>query len=85
RGGPAICAQVLMYPGLDRDMGAASMVAMPDAPLLSREDIDYMPELADRGVGAPHDAYRIPAYAVDLSGLPPGIVVTGECDPIRDW
>ncbi|PRC48765.1 alpha/beta hydrolase, partial [Mycobacterium sp. ITM-2017-0098] len=42
-------------------------------------------ELADRGVGAPHDAYRIPAYAVDLSGLPPGIVVTGECDPIRDW
>lgn len=84
-GGPAICAQVLMYPGLDRDMAAPSMVAMPDAPLLSRADIDYMHELADDGVGAPHDAYRIPAYAEDLSGLPPAIVVTGECDPIRDW
>ena len=85
RGGPAICAQVLMYPGLDRDMAAQSMVAMPDAPLLSREDIDYMHELADHGVSAPHDAYRIPAYAEDVSGLPPAIVVTGECDPIRDW
>ncbi len=84
-GGPVICAQVLMYPGLDRDMAAPSMVAMPDAPLLSRADIDYMHELADDGVGAPHDAYRIPAYAEDLSGLPPAIVVTGECDPIRDW
>lgn len=85
RGRPSICAQVLMYPGLDRDMGAASMLAMPDAPLLSREDIDYMHELADRGAVAAHDAYRIPAYADDLSGLPPAIVVTGECDPIRDW
>lgn len=85
RGGPAICAQVLLYPGLDRDMGAASMVAMPDAPLLSRADIDYMHELADSEAGAPHDTYRIPAYAEDLSGLPAAIVVTGECDPIRDW
>jgi acetyl esterase len=85
RGGPSICVQVLMYPGLDRDMGAASMVAMRDAPMLCREDIDYMHQLADLGVGAPHDAYRIPAYADDLAGLPPAIVVTGECDPIRDW
>ena len=83
--GPAIAAQVLMYPGLDRDMGAGSVVAMPDAPMLTREDIDYMHELADRGAGAPHDPYRVPAYAADLSGLPPAIVVTADCDPIRDW
>ncbi|OBF30915.1 alpha/beta hydrolase [Mycobacterium sp. ACS1612] len=83
--GPDICCQVLMYPGLDRDMAAPSMTAMADAPMLSVDDIIYMHDLADSGAGAPHDPYRVPAYATDLTGLPPAIVVTGECDPIRDW
>jgi acetyl esterase len=83
--GPAICCQVLLYPGLDRDMGAPSITALPDAPMLSRDDIVYMHDLADGGAGAPHDHYRVPAYATDLTGLPPAIVVTAECDPIRDW
>lgn len=82
--GPRICAQVLLYPGLDRDMGAASITSMPDAPMLRHEDIVYMHELVDRG-GAPRDPYQVPAYATDLSGLPAAIVVTGACDPIRDW
>lgn len=82
--GPQLCAQVLLYPGLDRDMGAASITSMPDAPLLRHEDIVYMHELVDRG-GAPRDPYQVPAYATDLRGLPAAIVVTGECDPIRDW
>ncbi|WP_124713685.1 alpha/beta hydrolase [Mycolicibacterium nivoides] len=82
--GPRIFAQVLLYPGLDRDMGAASITSMPDAPLLRHEDIVYMHELVDRG-GAPRDPYQVPAYATDLSGLPAAIVVTGACDPIRDW
>ena len=80
---PTICCQVLLYPGLDRDMTAESMVALPDAPMLSHDDIVYMHELADAGSGAPHDQYRVPAYATDLSALPPAIVVTAECDPIR--
>lgn len=83
-GGPQLCAQVLLYPGLDRDMGAASITSMPNAPLLRHEDIVYMHDLVDRG-GVPRDPYQVPAYASDLSGLPPAIVVTGECDPIRDW
>ncbi|MEV5835412.1 alpha/beta hydrolase [Nocardia sp. NPDC052112] len=85
RGGPDILCQVLLYPGLDRDMGAASMVAMPDAPMLERDDIFFMHETADADAGEPQDPYRLPAYAADLSGLPQAIVVTGECDPIRDW
>ncbi len=83
--GPDICCQVLLYPGLDRDMAAPSITALADAPMLSIDDINYMHDLADRGAGAPHDSYRVPAYATDLSGLPPAIIVTGECDPIRDW
>jgi acetyl esterase/lipase len=83
--GPPICCQVLLYPGLDRDMGAASITALTDAPLLCHDDIVFMQALADAGTGAPHDHYRVPAYASDLSGLPPAIVVTAGCDPIRDW
>ncbi|MFI5511128.1 alpha/beta hydrolase [Mycobacterium sp. NPDC051804] len=85
RGGPAICCQVLLYPGLDRDMAAESMLALIDAPMLAHDDIVYMHELADTGSTAPHDEYRVPAHATDLSALPPAIVVTAECDPIRDW
>jgi acetyl esterase/lipase len=85
RGGPAICAQVLLYPGLDRDMTAPSIIALADAPLLARDDIDYMHALADGNAGPPRDPYLVPAYASDLSGLPPAIVVTAACDPIQDW
>ena len=85
RGGPAICAQVLLYPGLDRDMSVTSIAALADAPLLARDDIDYMHALVDGDAGPPTDPYLVPAYASDLSGLPPAIVVTGGCDPIRDW
>lgn len=84
-GGPALFCQVLLYPGLDRDMAAPSIALLADAPMLSRDDIEYMHDLADTGASKSHDAYRVPAYASNLSGLPPAIVVTGECDPIRDW
>ncbi|MHA3020650.1 alpha/beta hydrolase [Mycobacterium sp. BMJ-28] len=83
--GPTIAAQVLLYPGLDRDMGAPSITSMPDAPMLSHDDITYLHEMVDRGAGTPHSPYQVPAYATDLSDLPAAIVVTGECDPIRDW
>ena len=85
RSGPAIFAQVLMYPGLDRDMAASSITSQPDAPLLSLDDITFMHDIADLGAGTPHDSYRVPAYAADLSGLPQAIVLTANCDPIRDW
>ena len=85
RGGEPICAQVLLYPGLDRDMTAPSITALPDVPLLARDDIDYMHALADGTAGPPRDPYLVPAYASNLSGLPPAIVVTAACDPIHDW
>jgi acetyl esterase len=83
--GPNIFCQVLLYPGLDRDMAAPSIIALSDAPMLRHDDIVYMHDLADSGAGAPHDPYRVPAYAGDLTGLPAAVVVTAECDPIRDW
>ncbi|BBX46607.1 alpha/beta hydrolase [Mycobacterium cookii] len=85
RGGPAICAQVLLYPGLDRDMTAPSITALADAPMLTRDDIEYLHEVADGDVGPTHHPYLVPADADDMSCLPTAIVVTAGCDPIRDW
>jgi acetyl esterase len=85
RGGPSIACQVLIYPGLDRDLAAPSMAQFADAPILSADDVRYLNNLADAGTDAPHSPYRIPAYAPDLAGLPPAIVVSAACDPIRDW
>jgi acetyl esterase/lipase len=66
-------------------MTAPSITTMSDAPMLGRDDIDYMHELADGNAGPPRDPYLVPAYAENLCDLPPTIVVTAECDPIRDW
>ncbi|MCV7309153.1 alpha/beta hydrolase [Mycobacterium paraffinicum] len=85
RGGPPICAQVLLYPGLDRDVTAPSVTSLADAPMLTRDDIDFMHSLVDGDAGAPSSPYLVPAYASELGGLPAAIVVTAECDPIRDW
>lgn len=81
RGGPNIFCQLLMYPGLDRDLSVPSITALANAPMLSLDDIEYMHELA-RG---PAHSYAVPALVSDLSGLPQAIVVTAEADPIRDW
>lgn len=84
-GGPRLFAQVLLYPGVDRDMAAPSLVHNHDAPMLVHDDIVFLHELADIGAGSPHDIRRVPAYATDLGGLPQAIVVTAELDPIYDW
>ncbi|MEO3756877.1 alpha/beta hydrolase [Mycobacterium sp. B14F4] len=81
RGGPHLFAQVLMYPGVDKDLSVPSVRAMADAPMLNLADIEYMHELAD----GPDHPYAVPARVADLSGLPQAIVVTAEADPIRDW
>lgn len=84
-GAPRLFAQVLLYPGVDRDMAAPSVTSNHAAPMLIHDDIVYLHELADIGAGSPHDTRRVPAYATDLAGLPQAIVVTAELDPIRDW
>jgi acetyl esterase len=85
RGGPRLFCQILMHGGLDRDLAAASVRELADAPGLTRDDIVYLHELARAGLPGPTGADEIPAYADDLTGLPPAIVAVGELDPVRDW
>jgi acetyl esterase len=84
-GGPALALQVLVYPvtnllsgdtpsrgefGEDHFLTAASMEWFK-AQLLSR------PEEA-------RDPHVSPAFLDDLRGLPPAVVISAECDPLRD-
>jgi acetyl esterase len=82
--GPAIAAQVLVYPVTDCDFATTSYADPDNQLLLSRDSMTwfwdhYMPEAAAR---LHPDAS--PLRAPDVSGLPPAIVVTAEHDVLRD-
>ncbi|OBG67809.1 FAD-dependent oxidoreductase [Mycobacterium sp. E3339] len=81
--GPTIAGQVLLTPVTSGDMTRASFIENADGyglttPLL-RWFYDHYIDAADRD-----DPRFAPLTAVDLSGLPPAIVVTAEFDPLRD-
>jgi acetyl esterase len=85
RGGPAIRAQVLVYPVTDYDFGTSSY----------RNNGDGAFGLTEVGMrwywgcylSDPEDGkhpYASPLRAESLSGLPPALVITAEFDPLRD-
>ena len=82
--GPAIAAQVLVYPVTDCDFATTSYADPDSQLLLSRESMiwfwdHYAPQAAAR---LHPDAS--PLRAPDLSGLPPAVVLTAEHDVLRD-
>jgi acetyl esterase/lipase len=82
-GGPNILGQALLTPLTASDMTCASFAENADGygltTSLLRWFYDHYIDAADRG-----DPRFAPVCAVDLSGLPPAIVVTAEFDPLRD-
>jgi acetyl esterase len=83
-GGPAIAAQVLVYPVTDCDFDTTSYADPANQLLLTAESMawfwdHYAPEAAAR---LHPDAS--PLRAPILSGLPPAIVITAEHDVLRD-
>lgn len=82
RGGPAVAAQVLLYPALDADFDTESYRAYGSGYYNTREAMiwywdQYVPRPADRA-----HPYAGPLHA-ELSGLPPAVVVTAGFDPLR--
>lgn len=87
RRGPRIQLQLLVYPGTDRfdTPNVRPSHAFYDANLFLTRDLvrwygeQYIPALAQV------DDFRLcPIEASDFSGLPPALIVTAECDPLRD-
>ena len=84
RGGPKLLLQVLDAPATDSGMKTPSMEENAQGYLLTKE---AMQQFWDRYLRGPDDArnpYASPAFAEDLSGLPPALVLTAEYDPLRD-
>src|ERR1051326_7618985 len=84
RQGPQLVYQLLIYPGTDMRMNWPSVEENADGPLLTKASMHwfmghYLRDEQDR-----HNPLASPLLAESLSGLPPGFVLTAECDPIRD-
>ncbi|MEE9278133.1 MAG: alpha/beta hydrolase, partial [Dehalococcoidia bacterium] len=84
RGGPALCAQVPIYPVTDYDFSTTSYRDNADGYLLTKDAMvwfwDHYLPMPEAG----KEAYASPLRADDLSGLPPALVITAEFDPLRD-
>jgi acetyl esterase len=84
RGAP-LALQVLVYPVTNlASFDTASYREFAEGHYLTRAEMEWF-----RGhyLARPEDAYSpyaSPLLAPDLRGLPPALVITAECDPLRD-
>jgi acetyl esterase len=83
--GPDLCAQLLVYPVADYAFDTPSYVTWAEgAGILTAAGMawfrdHYLASESDR-----MDWRAAPIRAADLSGLPPAIVITAECDVLHD-
>jgi acetyl esterase len=84
--GPALCAQYLIYPGVDfvEESEYPSRIENAEGYFLTAEDMlwfgaQYLPADADR-----KDPRASAIHAGTLAGLPPAVIGTAEFDPLRD-
>lgn len=83
RGGPALAAQWLDVPAVDLTLpDDDSLLAFGTGFGLDRQ---YIAQVAGMYAGADlTNPYASPLLAPDLSGLPPAVITTAGCDPLRD-
>lgn len=84
RGGPALAAQLLIYPGTNLS-GApkGSMLESGEGYYISPDDMAFYHE-SYIGDADPSDPRLSPLLAQSLAGLPPAYVLTAQYDPLRD-
>jgi acetyl esterase len=83
-GGPAICLQVLIYPGCDQRMQHPSIKRNGEGYLLTEKSMlyfrgHYLPDAKDWT-----DWRASPLLAKSLKGLPPAFLLTAGFDPLVD-
>lgn len=81
RGHPGLRGQVLIYAGLGGDIGTGSYLTHAHAPMLTRDDVLFYQGIRQN---APGDPTAAPLLNPDLTGLPPTVAVSAECDPIAE-
>lgn len=83
--GPAIALQVMVYPVTDlSSQGTASHQEFAEDHFLTASAMNWFTEHYLAESEDPRHPHVSPAFLEDLSGLPPALVITAECDPLRD-
>lgn len=83
RGGPALRACAMIYPCTGEPATLPSYIEWKEAPGLTTAKMKMYTALYC-GAEHRHDPYASPAFAADFTRLPPTLVHSAECDPIRD-
>ncbi|EHL32037.1 alpha/beta hydrolase [Legionella drancourtii] len=86
RGGPRIDYQVLIYPVTDSNFENSSYTEFAEGPWLTKKAMqwfwdNYLPNKEKR---KEITASPLNATTEQLKGLPPALVINGECDVLRD-
>ena len=77
--------QVLIYPGLGgENLGLPSYREEAEAPLLATRDVMFYKKIRVEDEVPLDDPTYAPLLANDFSGLAPCVVITADCDPLRD-
>lgn len=86
RGGPEIAAQVLIYPATGHVFDSDSFKEFAIGYFLTRENSQWFWQQYTGGAAVEHEPTACPLEATleQLQGLPPALVITGECDVLRD-
>jgi len=74
--------QMLIYPGLGGDITRGSYVTHADAPMLTMRDMIFYKDVRTGGVDFSADPSYVPLADPDLTGVPPTVIITAECDPL---
>jgi acetyl esterase len=84
-GGPALCGQLLIYPGTDNpDPPKPSALTYATLPLLTYAEILWFFAHYCQDPGYAFHPHLAPLRAPDLRALPPALVLTAEFDALRD-
>jgi acetyl esterase len=84
-GGPALAAQVLIYPVTDvSSFETASHRELAEGYFLTRTAMDWFTGHYLASPDQKRHPEASPLLAPNLSGLPPALVITAEFDPLRD-
>lgn len=79
-----VLGQVLIYPGLGGDTAQGSYIEHAHAPLLTRQEVLFYQKVRCGGEVPKGDPTLAPLQDADFTDLPPTVVVTADCDPVRD-
>jgi acetyl esterase len=83
--GPAIALQVMVYPVTDLSSFATpSYDEFAEGYQLTKAEMEWFRGHYLSSMEDVRDPYASPLLATDLGGLPPALVITAECDPLRD-